>query len=130
MILSSTELSVPSDRKETASLPKPPPNDTFLKYLQTKEEFLTLTLVSLPKALIQICYVLVEGLSQVPAGLLLLPACSEDLAAAPPNVATQVGNEVVGILVALVTDERLDSLGEHFHGDRDLNRRTGRKNLI
>ena len=71
-----------------------------------------------------------EGLSQVPAGLLLLPACSEDLAAAAPNVATQVGNEVVGILVALVTDERLDSLGEHFHGDRDLNRRKGGKNLI
>ena len=70
----------------------------------------------------------VKGLAQVPAGLLLLPPAwlpSQDLTmtAAPSYVATQVGNEVVGILVALVADERLDSLGKHFHGDGDLNRR-------
>ena len=54
---------------------------------------------------------------------------TEDLTWTPPSdVATQVGDEVVGILVALVVDERLDSLGKHFHCDGDLNRRG--KNLI
>ena len=71
-----------------------------------------------------------KGLPQVPAGLLLLPPAvlpSEDLTA-PSDVAAQVGNEVVGILVALFVDEGLDSLGKHFHGDGNLNRQG--KNLI
>ena len=67
----------------------------------------------------------VKCLAQFPTRLLLLPVppallSSGDLAAAPADVATQVGNEVVWILVALVADERLDSLGKHFHGNGDL----------
>ena len=137
MILSSTELRVPSDRNDTASFPNPPPKETFLKYLQKQFQHLSARKngVNLQLSRRRSQKLLpVKGLAQVPAGLLLLPPAwlpSQDLTmtAAPSYVATQVGNEVVGILVALVADEGLDSLGKHFHGDGDLNRR-GKKNPI
>ena len=69
-----------------------------------------------------------ESLAQLPARVLLSSSSSSpgDLlprtAAAPADVATEVGNEVVGVLAAAVGDEGLDALGKHFHGHGDLAR--------